>query len=127
VCVGLGVGTAVVNVRVSVMGFLGVISAPLAFEASRVLHKGALEALAVTGSGHDDLSPLAVANLAVGLLVGLVFGGSEIAYATSGTFQLSPTDFLSEGVNQILFPAGCSLALFAAAALGKKATHPDQA
>ena len=106
VCAGLGIGTAVVNARIPVMGFLGLLSAPLAFEASRVLHKGVLEALAVTGGGGDDLSPLlvavikgleygclglgigwvsqrrwggALAHLAVGLLVGLVFGGSEIA------------------------------------------------
>ena len=51
VCVGLGVGTAVVNARMPVMGFLGLLSAPLAFEASRVLHKSVLEALAVTGGG----------------------------------------------------------------------------
>lgn len=152
VCVGLGVGTAVVNARVPVMGFLGALSAPLAFEASRVLHKGVLEALAITGGGGDDRSPLlvavikgleygclglgigwvsqrrwggAAAHLAVGLLVGVVFGGSEIAYATGGTFQLPAADFLSEGVNEILFPAGCSLVLFAATALGKKATSPD--
>ena len=68
----------------------------------------------------------ALAHLAVGLSVGLGFGGSEIAYATGGTFQLSTADFLSEGVNEILFPAGCSLVLFAATALGKKATRPDK-
>jgi hypothetical protein len=61
VCVGLAVGTAVVQARGPVMGFLGLISAPIAFEISRVLHKGALEALAASGGGGDDLSPLLVA------------------------------------------------------------------
>jgi hypothetical protein len=69
VCVGLAVGTAVVQARGPVMGFLGLISAPIAFEISRVLHKGALEALAVSGGGGDDLSPLLVA-----VIKGLEYG-----------------------------------------------------
>jgi hypothetical protein len=148
VCVGLAVGMAVTEARVPVMGFMGLLSAPIAFKISRVLHKGALEALAVSGGGAEDLSPLlvvaikgleygclglgvgwvsqrrwggALAHLAVGLLVGLGFGGSEIAYATGGTFQLSSADLLSEAVDEILFPAGCSMVLFAATTLGKRA------
>ena len=135
-----------------VMGLLGVLSAPLAFETSRALHKSVLEALAVTGGGGDDLSPVlvavikgleygclglgigwvsqrrwggALAQLAVGLLVGLVFGGSEIAYATGGTFQLSAADLLSEGINEVLFPVGCSMVLFSATTLGKRVARHD--
>ena len=40
VCEGLAVGTAVGQARVPVMGLLGLLSAPLAFEASRMVHKG---------------------------------------------------------------------------------------
>jgi len=151
VCVGLAVGTAAVEARASVMCFLGLISAPLAFAISRALHKGALQALEIDASGAEDLSPLlvvaikgleygclglgvgwvsqrrwggALAHLAVGLLVGLVFGGSEIAYATGGTFQLSTADFLSDAVYELLFPAGCAMVLFAATTLGKRvASH----
>jgi hypothetical protein len=57
VCVGLAIGTAVAKARVPVMGALGLLSAPLAFEASRVFHKGTLEALAVSGGGGDEISP----------------------------------------------------------------------
>jgi hypothetical protein len=147
VCVGLALGTAVVDARGPVMGFLGLLSAPLAFEISRVLHKGVLNALEVAGGGGDDLSPLlvalirgleygclglgigwvsrrrwggAMAHLAVGLLVGLVFGSIEIAYATGGTYQLSGADFLGAAINEILFPAGCSMVLFGATTLGKR-------
>jgi hypothetical protein len=147
VCVGLALGTAVVDARAPVMGFLGLLSAPLAFEISRVLHKGVLNALEVAGGGGDDLSPLfvalirgleygclglgigwvsrrswggAMAHLAVGLLVGLVFGSIEIAYATGGTYQLSSADFLGAAINEILFPAGCSMVLFGATALGER-------
>ena len=56
VCASLGVGTAVANARMPVMGFLGLLSAPLAFGASRALHKSALEALGATGGGGDDFS-----------------------------------------------------------------------
>jgi hypothetical protein len=148
VCVGLAVGTAAVEARAAVMCFLGLISAPLAFAISRALHKGALQALEINAGGGEDLSPLlvvaikgleygclglgvgwvsqrrwggALAHLAVGLLVGLGFGGSEIAYATGGTFQLSTAAFLSDAVYEVLFPVGCSMVLFAATTLGKRA------
>ena len=120
----------------------------MVFEISRVLHKGALQALAISAGGGEDLSPLvvvaikgleygclglgvgwvcqrrwggALAHLAVGLSVGMGFGGSEIAYATGGTFQLSTADFLSDAVYEVLFPADCSMVLFAAKTLGKRA------
>jgi hypothetical protein len=62
VCAGLAVGTAVARARVPLMGFLGLLSAPLAFEASPVLHKGTLEALALSGGG-GDVSPLLIAAI----------------------------------------------------------------
>src|ERR671911_2297914 len=61
VCVGLAVGTAVAKARTPLMGFLGLFSAPLAFEASRVLHKGTLQALAVSLPGGEAVSPLLIA------------------------------------------------------------------
>ena len=68
----------------------------------------------------------ALAHLAVGLLVGLVFVGSEIAYATGGTFQLSAAELLSEGINEILFPVGCAMVLFSATTLGQRAARYDR-
>jgi hypothetical protein len=153
VCVGLAVGTAVAKARIPLMGFLGLLSAPLAFEASRVFHKGTLEALAVAGGGGGgDLSPLliaaikgleygclglgvgwvsqrpwggALAHVAVGLLVGLVFGGAEIALAAGATPPPSTADLFSEGLNEVLFPVGCALVLFSATVLGKKVADQD--
>ena len=154
VCVGLAIGTAVVKARVPVMGALGLLSAPLAFEASRVLHKSTLEALAVSGGGGDNISPLLVAvikgleygclglgvgwvsqrrwggvaaHAAVGLLVGLLFGGIEIALAP-GTIAQQPTaSLLPEAVNGVLFPVGCSLVLYSAKFLGERLTNENQA
>ena len=153
VCAGLAVGTAVANARVPLMGFLGLLSAPLAFEASRIIHKGVLEALAVSGGGGDDISPLliavikgleygflglgigwvsqrrwggALAHLAVGLLIGVVFGGAELALASGAMPSPPASDLFVEGVNEVLFPVGCALVLFSATALGKRAVGPDK-
>jgi hypothetical protein len=147
VCAGLAVGTAVVKARAPLMGFLGLVSGPLAFEASRVFHKGTLEALAITGGGGGDLSPVlvavikgieygclglgigwvsqrrwggAAAHVAVGLLVGLTFGSVELALVAGATPPPPTSDLFVEGVNEVLFPVGCSLVLFSAGVLGKK-------
>ena len=150
VCVGLAVGTAVARARVPLMGFLGLFSAPLAFEASRVFHKGTLEALAVSVPGGEGLSPVliavvkgleygclglligwvsqrpwggAAAHAGAGFLVGLVFGSVKIAL-TSTVAPLPPAaDLFVEGVNEVLFPVGCALVLFSANVLGKRAAN----
>jgi hypothetical protein len=150
VCAGLAVGTAVVKARVPLMGFLGLVSAPLAFEVSRVMHKGTLEALAATGeiaSGGSSVLLVglvkgleyacfgmaigwvsgrpwggALAHAAVGLAIGLVFGSTLLGIAhASAPEPLTTADLASRAVNEILFPVGCALVLFATTALGKKA------
>jgi hypothetical protein len=148
VCCGLAVGTAVAKARVPVMGLLGLLAAPTAFEVSRALHKGTLEAIATTGGGAGEvLSPVlvgvikgveygclgmaiawvgqrpwggAAAHVAVGLLVGLVFGGTIVALTMGSTPPPTAADALSLGVNEVIFPIGCSLVLFSAGALGER-------
>jgi hypothetical protein len=152
VCVGLSVGTAVQKARVPVMGFLGFLTAPAAFEISRVVHKGAIQALAISGSAGDDLSPFllalikgleygclglalgwvsqrawggAAAHIATGLVVGSIFGGIVIALlATSGP-EVSATILVPRGVTEVLFPVGCSLVLYSAEALGTSMASDD--
>lgn len=154
VCVGLALGTTLSKIRVPAMGLLGLLAAPLAFEVSRVLHKGTLEALAASGGGgSDDLSPLliavikgleygclgiavgwlghrpwggAVAHVAAGLVVGLVFGGLILLLLLGSSPQPPAADLVSRGMNEVLFPVGCSLALFSAGALGERvAARPE--
>jgi hypothetical protein len=148
VCCGLAVGTAVAKARVPVMGLLGLLAAPAAFEVSRALHKGTLEAIATTGGGGGEvLSPVlvgvikgveygclgmaiawvgqrswggAAAHIAVGLLVGLVFGGTIVALTMGSTPPPTAADALSLGANEVIFPIGCSLVLFSAGALGER-------
>jgi hypothetical protein len=149
VCVGLALGTAVSKARAPLMGILGFLAAPLAFTISRSLHQGAVKTLEIAGSGVEAPPVLllallkaveyaclgvalgwigrrvwggAMVHLATGLLVGLVFGGTIVGL----TYQMSPdppasAELFSLGANEILFPVGCSLVLFAATALGKRA------
>jgi hypothetical protein len=149
VCVGLALGTAVSKARAPLMGILGFLAAPLAFTISRSLHQGAVKTLEIAGSGVEAPPVLllallkaieyaclgvalgwigrrvwggAMAHLATGLLVGLIFGGTIVGL----TYQMSPDPpasaaLVSLGANEILFPVGCSLVLFAATALGKRA------
>src|ERR687890_1423350 len=148
VCVGLALGTAVSNARAPLMGILGFLAAPLAFTVSRSLHQGAVKTLEIAGSGADAPPVLLLAvlkaveyaclglvlgwigrrawgglsaHVATGLFVGLVFGGTIVAL----TYQLSPEPpataaLVSRGANEVLFPVGCSLVLFAATAMGQQ-------
>jgi hypothetical protein len=152
VCLGLSVGTAVRSARVPVMGILGFLAAPAAFEISRVVHKGAIQALAISGSAGDDLSPFllalikgleygclglalgwvsqrpwggAAAHMAVGFIVGSVFGGTVIALLAASGPEVSATILLSRGVTEVVFPVGCSLVLFSAEALGTSMASSD--
>jgi hypothetical protein len=148
VCVGLALGTTIAKARVQAMGLLGLFSGPLAFEVSRVFHKGTLEALGASGGGGGaDLSPFLIAlikgleygclglavgwvgsrpwggliaHVAVGLVVGVIFGGTIVALTLGSTPTLSAAAVLSQSVNEILFPVGCSVVLFSARVLGER-------
>jgi hypothetical protein len=154
VCVGLALGTAVSKARAPLMGVLGLLAAPAAFTVSRSLHQGAVKTLEIAGSGVDAPPVLVLAvlkaveyaclglaigwigrrawgglsaHVATGLLVGLVFGGTIVAL----TYQMSPeplatTALVSRGANEILFPVGCSLVLFAATAMGEQVGQRGQ-
>ena len=150
VCTGLAVGTAASQARAPAMGLMGLLAAPVAFEVSRVVHKGTLEALDISGSG--DTSPVlvavikgfeygclglavgwlgrrpwggAAAHAAAGLTVGLVFGGAIVALTVPSGAQLSDADVVSRGVNEVLFPLGCSLVLYASVNLGERMTRSN--
>jgi hypothetical protein len=130
------------------MGVLGLLAAPVAFIVSRSLHQGAVKTLEIAGSGADappvlflavlkavEYACLGVAiswigerawggltaHVAAGLLIGLIFGGTIVGLA----YQMSPgplatAALVSRGANEILFPVGCSLVLFAATAMGER-------
>src|SRR5215208_2089217 len=149
VCAGLALGTAVSKARAPLMGLLGLLAAPLALEVSRSLHQGAVKALEIAGSASlftPSLLVLALlkaveygclgasvgwigkrpwgglmAHAVTGLIVGIVFGGAIVAFTyLYAPEPLSTADLISRGVNEIVFPVGCSLVLFSATAVGKR-------
>jgi len=153
VCVGLALGTTLSKIRVPAMGFFGFLSAPLAFEVSRSVHKGTLEALDLAGAEVVAASPVllalikgieygclgllvgwigtrpwggVLAHAVAGLAVGVVFGGAILALTLGAAPGLVPTaDLVSRGLNELLFPVGCALVLFSAGALGNRIPSRD--
>jgi hypothetical protein len=154
VCVGLACGTAASKYRTLVMGLAGFLSAPLAFICARTLHKGMLEALGAAGEALGGTSVFLVALLkgveygilgaalgyvgrrpwggmaeyaAVGMLVGTVFGGGMVTFKAVSLPELLPTaDLISQIINEVLFPVGCSLILFFSDRLVKRAAQGSE-
>jgi hypothetical protein len=66
------------------------------------------------------------AHVAAGLAIGIIFGGTIVALTYSMSSETPATaDLVTRGVNEVLFPVGCSLVLFAAAALGKRVAEKE--
>ena len=141
VCVGVALGTAASRTRPAAMGLAGLCSGPAAFALAKALHKSAAEALAIAAPAAGGPSPLLLAllkgveygglgavvgwlgtkprgagvHIAAGLLTGLAFGTVVILLAVRSSAQPLPAAALAgRAINEILFPIGCSLVLYAA-------------
>jgi hypothetical protein len=67
----------------------------------------------------------ALGHLAVGLLVGIIFGGVFLTVVVqSAPTSLATPTLLAKGVNELLFPVGCALVVFIAEVFR---THLDPA
>jgi hypothetical protein len=148
VCVGLALGSTASKARAGTMGLLGLISAPLGFTIARSLHKGVNQALGVAGT-VGGASPFLIAglkaleygvlgaalgavtkrqgggslgaHLGTGAAIGITFGGTILAVLARATITpMTPVDLAAKGINEVLFPVGCSLVLYAAEAMGKR-------
>jgi hypothetical protein len=148
VCVGLALGTTAGKARSGVMGALGFLSAPLAFGIARSVHKGVNQAMGVAAA-VGGASPLLLAalkaaeygvlgatlgavsrreggaslgvHLGAGASIGIAFGGAIIAVFVRAAAQpMTAVDLAAKGINEVLFPVGCSLVLYAAEAMGRK-------
>lgn len=144
VCVGLAFGTVISEKSPPVMGLAGFVSAPVAFNLARMLHKGSLQALSVTLPAAAGPSSFLLALIKageygwlgvatgwlskrakgpgicalVGLFTGLIFGGITLwLVANSAAHPLAASDWATRGINEVLFPVGCSLVLYASGAL----------
>ncbi len=131
------------------MGFAGLIAAPMAFYIAKALHKSVSQALsiseqaAVAGPSPFLLASIKGAEYAAlgclvallgkwtaaglkehalaGLMIGLLFGGAIVYTMASMAADPLPLFVLvSRAANEIIFPVGCALVLYAAQKLGQK-------
>jgi hypothetical protein len=144
VCVGLAFGKTVSKGNAAWMGLSGLFGAPVAFRVAGTLHKTASSALKLAEQGAGAAFPFLIAALkgleyavlglllawlgkkaaagamsyaGIGLGVGVIFA-TVIVYA-SGAQQVTP-GVISQFINELVFPIGCSLAIFGADVLGKR-------
>lgn len=149
VCMGVAVGTTAGKMRAPLMGLAGLISGPLAFNIAKIMHKSASQALAVAGpAAAAGPSPVLLAAIKgaeycvlgfaigslgkntnaglrvhalTGLVVGVFFGGLTIFLVVKQSANPLPTvGLVSRAVNEIIFPVGCSLVLYAAQRVGER-------
>lgn len=150
VCLGLGIGTSAAKNAPPIAGVFGLVAGPVGFIVARALHQGVSQALGVAlgGVAHPSAAVLAIlkgvqygglghglawvgkrfggggsvmAYVVTGLAVGLVFGGITL-------FLMSPLatpTLVVRGLNEVLFPVGCSLVVYSAKAL--QAREPAKA
>lgn len=147
VCVGLAFGTTASKARAGVMGFLGLVSAPLGFGIARAVHKGVEQALGMAAAGGAFPFLIAIvkgieygvlgaalgwlsrkvgkanlgAHVGTGAAIGLTFG-SAIVMLLVRAASTPPTsvDLAARAINEVLFPVGCSVVLYAGEAMGKR-------
>jgi hypothetical protein len=149
VCVGVALGRVAAKGRLPAEGITGLLAAPLALTVANTVQKGVAEAVNAAGvpAGPTPLWVLAIkaaeygalglllnwvgrrawhsalGHLAVGLVVGVVFGGLFLAVVVrTAPTPLSAPSVLARGVNELLFPVGCALVVFIAEVLR---THLD--
>jgi hypothetical protein len=141
VCVGVALGRVAAKGQVPLEGVTGLLAAPLALTAANTVQKGVAEAIDAAGvpAGPAPLWVLAIkaaeyaclglalnwvgrrawhsalGHLAVGLMVGVVFGGLflTVVVQTAPT-PLSTPSLVARGLNELLFPVGCALVVFIA-------------
>jgi len=149
VCVGVALGRVAAKGRVPLEGVTGLLAAPVALTAANTVQKGVAEAVNAAGvpAGPAPVWVLAIkaaeyaclglalnwvgrrawgsalGHLAVGLMVGVVFGGMFLTVVVqSAPTPLAAPALLARGLNELLFPVGCALVVFIAEVLR---THLD--
>jgi hypothetical protein len=148
VCVGLAFAKAFKPKDAGAAAWAGILGAPAAFTIARAIHKGLAQAMGfdiaatapmlllllatikaleygVLGAvlaRLDERSSATVGNyLRTGCWVAVVFGGAALgALAAFGSRSPTAADWLARAINELLFPIGCALILFAASAAGKR-------
>lgn len=131
-------------------GLAGLLGAPIAAIAARAVHKGVLQAAsgAAPGAAGVPWSLIAVraleylllgflsarltsrgagAHLALGLAVGALGLAMQLAIAASDSALPGLAGLFLLAANEVLFPAGCAMVLYAAAAKARREPAPSAA
>lgn len=144
VCVGVAIGAVISKLDVGATSLAGLLSAPIAFNVARTVHRGVSTALHLSIAGAPGPSPLLLgiiksleyaalggvvswlakrgkpgggAYALVGLSVGAIFGGIALG-CTYRSGVVTVADLVPRAVNELLFPVGCSMVLFVSQAVG---------
>jgi hypothetical protein len=154
VCASISIAMATSKLPVSLTGFAGVLSASVAFKIARAVQKLVGAALNAAPAAVKAPSPLvlgiikaieygclaailawlvkrkhrgAKAHAAIGFALGIVFGTVVLVYTYRSNAKLfSAADVMSRGLNEIFFPVGCSLVLFATEVWAKQWKSVDE-
>jgi hypothetical protein len=144
VCGGVALGTAAASPSATVMGGLGFLFAPLGFAAAKGIQRGiqaildvppaeitsvtwtigAIKAVefAILGAMVAVLlrraKTSALSFAALGLLLGVLFGGMIITVMATQGNEAAPA-LVGAGVNEVFFPMACALILYSASRAGK--------
>lgn len=153
VCTGVAVGLAATKMRAPMMGLAGLVAAPVAFYVAKAAHKSAVQALSITEQAAiAGPSPLLLAlikgleyaalgfllgyigrkavtsmkeHVLGGLFIGLTFGGFIVYLMVSiADTPLPLLGIITRCINEIVFPVGCALVIYAAQKIGEK--HPAE-
>ena len=141
VCMGVAVGTAASRMRPVMMGLAGLIAAPIAFQIAKVIHNSVAHTLTIgiAGGGPSPLVMAILKGIEYGVLgfilgklgtsaslrsyiltsaaIGAVFAGIVIVSILKGP-PVPTITLVTKGINELIFPIGCSLVLFVAQKFG---------
>jgi len=147
VCVALAVARTASRATPVVMAGVGLLAAPAAFAVARGLHKGVAQALGLAAVAATAPSPVVLALLkgleyallglaigwiarkswgglaahsAAGLAAGILFGVPVLVLTAAALPGQPAAAHAARAVNELLFPVGCALVLYASDTLGKR-------
>ncbi len=148
VCVGLAFAKAFAPANPGASAWAGMLAAPAAFTIARAAHKGLGQALGLAVASppiaiiallttlkaleygvlgawlarYDERGDASGRRYAgAGLAVGVGFGGlTLVILAIFSPRAAPPAEWLARGLNEVLFPIGCSLVLYAASLASRR-------
>jgi len=147
VCVALAIARTASRASGVVLGLAGLLAAPVAFAIARGLHKGVAQALGLVATAVPGPSPVVVgvlkgfeyallglaiawlarrswggvgAHAAAGAVAAVLFGVPILVLTMQAAPGLTAAALAARAVNELLFPVGCALVLYASDTLGKR-------